>query len=143
MDYGSTIAGIAMQLTNTTAQHSMEHAMSAYHHNLPHGAGLIMISKAFAEFFIERHACDEQFVKMARVMGIPDADKPEDFITALVQLQKDCGVDDLRMSDYGFTPEESMTLAVNARETMGGLFLSNPCEMTDADCAGIFDKSYR
>ena len=141
--YGSTIAGITMQLTNTTAQHSMEHAMSAYHHNLPHGAGLIMISKAFAEFFIEKHACDGQFIKMARVMGIPDADKPEDFITALVNLQKECGVDDLKMSDYGFKPEESMTLAVNARETMGGLFLSNPCEMTNEECAGIFDKSYR
>lgn len=141
--YGSTIAGITMQLTSTTAQHSMEHAMSAYHHNLPHGAGLIMISKAFAEFFIEKHACDEQFIKMARVMGIPDADKPEDFITALVQLQKDCSVDDLKMSDYGFTPDESMKLAVNARETMGGLFLANPCEMTDEECAGIFDKSYR
>lgn len=141
--YGSTIAGITMQLTSTTAQHSMEHAMSAYHHNLPHGAGLIMISKAFAEFFIEKHACDEQFIKMARVMGIPDADKPEDFITALVQLQKACGVDDLKMSDYGFSPEESMTLAVNARETMGGLFLANPCEMSDEECAGIFDKSYR
>lgn len=141
--YGSTIAGITMQLTSTTAQHSMEHAMSAYHHNLPHGAGLIMISKAFAEFFIEKHACDGQFVKMARVMGVPDANKPEDFITALMKLQKDCGVDDLRMSDYGFKPEESMTLAVNARETMGGLFLANPCEMTDEECAGIFDKSYR
>ena len=113
--YGSTIAGIAMQLTSTTAQHSMEHAMSAYHHNLPHGAGLIMISRAFAEFFIEKHACDGQFVKMAKVMGIPDADKPEDFITALVNLQKECGVDDLKMSDYGFKPEESMTLAVNAK----------------------------
>lgn len=141
--YGSTIAGITMQLTSTTAQHSMEHAMSAYHHNLPHSAGLIMISKAFAEFFIEKHACDEQFVKMARVMGIPDADKPEDFITALMQLQKGCGVDDLKMSDYGFTPDESMTLAVNVQETMGGLFLANPCEMTDTECAGIFDKSYR
>ncbi len=141
--YGSTIAGITMQLTSTTAQHSMEHAMSAYHHNLPHGAGLIMISKAFAEFFIEKHACDGQFIKMAKVMGIPDADKPEDFITALVQLQKDCGVDDLKMSDYGFTPDECMTLAVNARETMGGLFLANPCEMTAEECAGIFDKSYR
>lgn len=141
--YGSTIAGITMQLTSTTAQHSMEHAMSAYHHNLPHGAGLIMISKAFAEFFIEKHACDEQFIKMARVMGIPDAQKPEDFITALVQLKKDCGVDDLKMSDYGFKPEESMALAVNARETMGGLFLANPCEMSDEECAGIFDKSYR
>ncbi|MCQ4662682.1 iron-containing alcohol dehydrogenase [Extibacter muris] len=141
--YGSTIAGMAMQLTSTTAQHSMEHAMSAYHHNLPHGAGLIMISRAFAEFFIEKHACDGQFVKMARVMGIPDAHKPEDFITALVQLQKDCGVDELHMSDYGFAKEECMTLAVNARETMGGLFLANPCEMSDAECAAIFEKSYR
>lgn len=141
--YGSTIAGITMQLSNTTAQHSMEHAMSAYHHNLPHGAGLIMISKEFAQFFIDRHACDEQFIKMARVMGLPDADKPQDFITALVKLQEACGVSGLKMSDYGIEKSECMTLAVNARETMGGLFLSNPCPMSDAECAEIFEKSYR
>lgn len=141
--YGSTMAGITMQLTSTTAEHSMEHSMSAYHHNLPHGAGLIMISKAFYEFFIERRACDEQFIKMAKAMGIENADKPEDFITALVKLQEDCGVVDLKMSDYGFRKEESMTLARGARSMQGGLFLANPCEMTDEDCAGIFDKSYR
>ncbi len=141
--YGSTLAGITMQLTSTTAQHSMEHAMSAYHHDLPHGAGLIMISKAFAEFFIERHACDAQFVKMARAMGIPNAERPEDFLTALTQLQQDCGVADLKMSDYGIQKSECMTLAVNARQTMGGLFLANPCEMSDMDCAGVFEKSYR
>lgn len=141
--YGSTLAGMTMQLTSTTAKHSMEHSMSAYHHNLPHGAGLIMISKAFYEFFIKHHACDTQFIKMAKVMGIENADKPEDFITALVKLQKDCGVDNLKMSDYGFTPEESMTLAKGARSMQGGLFAANPCEMTDEDCAGIFDKSYR
>ena len=141
--YGSTIAGISMQLTSTTAQHSMEHAMSAYHHSLPHGAGLIMISVEFARFFIEKHACDEQFIKMARVMGISEADKPEDFLTALIALQKACGVDDLKMSDYGIEKSECMTLAVNARETMGGLFLANPCEMSDEDCVGIFEKAYR
>ena len=141
--YGSTIAGMTMQLTSTTAQHSMEHAMSAYHHNLPHGAGLIMISKAFAEFFIEKHACDGQFIKMAKAMGIANANKPEDFITALSKLQEDCGVADLKMSDYGIERSECMTLAVNARQTMGGLFLANPCEMTDEECAGIFEKSYR
>ncbi len=141
--YGSTMAGISMQLTSTTAQHSMEHAMSAYHNNLPHGAGLIMISVEFARYFIERHACDEQFIKMAKVMGISDADKPEDFLTALTQLQKDCGVDNLKMSDYGITADECMTLAVNARETMGGLFLANPCPMSDEECAGIFEKAYR
>lgn len=141
--YGSTMAGITMQLTSTTAKHSMEHSMSAYHHNLPHGAGLIMISKAFYEFFIEKHACDEQFIKMARAMGVQNADNPKDFITALVKLQKDCGVDNLKMSDYGFTPNESMTLAKGARSMQGGLFLANPCEMTEEDCAAIFDKSYR
>ena len=141
--YGSTVAGITMQLTSTTAQHSMEHAMSAYHHNLPHGAGLIMISVEFARYFIEKHACDGQFVKMARVMGMPDADRPEDFLTALIALQKACGVDDLKMSDYGIEKSECMTLAVNARETMGGLFLANPCEMSDEDCAGVFEKAFR
>lgn len=141
--YGSTVAGITMQLTSTTAQHSMEHAMSAYHHNLPHGAGLIMISVEFARYFIEKHAYDGQFIKMARAMGIADADKPEDFLTALLALQKACGVDDLKMSDYGITKDECMTLAVNARETMGSLFLANPCEMNDADCAGVFEKAYR
>lgn len=141
--YGSTIAGMTMQLTSTTAQHSMEHAMSAYHPSLPHGAGLIMISVEFARFFIERHACDAQFIKMARVMGLPDADKPEDFLTALTQLQEACGVADLKMSDYGFARDEAMTLAVNARETMGGLFLANPCPLSDEACAGIFERAYR
>lgn len=141
--YGSTIAGMTMQLTSTTAQHSMEHAMSAYHPSLPHGAGLIMISVEFARFFIGHHACDAQFIKMARAMGLPDADKPEDFLTALVQLQEACGVADLKMSDYGFARDEAMTLAVNARETMGGLFLANPCPLSDEECAGIFEKSYR
>ena len=117
--------------------------MSAYHHNLPHGAGLIIISEAFYRFFVERHACDEQFIKMAKVMGMKDADKAEDFITALLKLQKDCGVDNLKMSDYGFEPEESMTLAKGARSMQGGLYDANPCELTDEDVAAMFDKSYR
>ena len=141
--YASTLAGMTMQLTSTTAQHSMEHAMSAYHPALPHGAGLIMISVEFARFFIERHACDGQFIKMARVMGMPQASSAEDFLTALVQLQEACGVADLKMSDYGMRKEECRTLAVNARETMGGLFLANPCELNDEDCAAIFEKAYR
>lgn len=141
--YGSTIAGLTMQLTSTTAEHSMEHAMSAFHPTLPHGAGLIMISNEFYRFFIEKHACDERFIKMAKAMGIKDADKPEDFLTALYELQKACGVDNLRMSDYGFTQDEFMQLAVNARETNPGLYAANPCELTDEDAAEIYRKSFR
>lgn len=141
--YGSTLAGITMQLTSTTAAHSMEHSMSAHHHNLPHGAGLIIISKAFYSFFIEKHACDEQFVKMAKAMGMKDAGKPEDFITALTRLQQDCGVDGLRMSDFGFDKSESMTLAIGARSMQGGLYPATPYDVTDDDIAAVFDKSYK
>lgn len=139
----STLAGITMQLTSTTAQHSMEHAMSAWHRNLQHGAGLIMISKEFAQFFIDRHAADERFVKMARVMGYPQSRDPQDFIKTLVKLQEDCGVADLKMSDYGIKKEECLTLAKCARDTMGGLYPANPCEVSDEDIAGIFERSYR
>ena len=142
MAFANTLSGHAMVVSVTTAEHSLEHAMSAYHPNLPHGAGLIMISKAFYEFFIEKHACDERFIQMAQAMGMKDANKPEDFITALVNLQKECGVDQLKMSDYGITPDEFDTLATNARETMGGLFAANPCEMTHEDCVSVFEKSY-
>lgn len=141
--YGSTIAGLTMQLTSTTAEHSMEHAMSAFHPSLPHGAGLIMISNEFYRFFIDKRACDERFIKMAKAMGVKDADKPEDFLTALYELQKACGVENLKMSDYGFTQDEFMTLAVNARETNPGLYAANPCELSDEDAAEIYRKSYR
>jgi alcohol dehydrogenase len=143
MAYANTLSGWAMVVSVTTAQHSMEHAMSAYHQALPHGAGLIMISKAFSAFFIEKHACDDRFIEMARLLGMEDAAKPEDFINALVKLQEDCGVADLKMSDYGITREELPTLAYNARETMGGLFAANPCEMTHEDCIAIFERAYR
>lgn len=141
--YGSTVAGITMQLTSTTAAHAMEHSMSAYHHNLPHGAGLIMIAEAFYSFYVEKHACDEQFIKMARAMGVKDAKEPKDFITALLQLEKDCGVDNLKMSDYGFDKSEFMKLAKGARSMQGGLYLSNPCETTDEDVAAMFECAYR
>lgn len=44
-------------------------------------------------------------------MGMKDASKPEDFLTALAQLQKACGVDNLKMSDYAIRKEECLTLA--------------------------------
>ena len=75
--------------------------------------------------------------------GIVMASRPEDFITMLVHLQEECGVADLRMSDYGIKPEEFDTLARNARETMGGLFIGNPCELGHEGCVEILNKSYK
>jgi hypothetical protein len=37
-----------------------------------------------------------------------------------VPARIECGIADLKMSDYGITSDEIDTLAKNARETMGG-----------------------
>ncbi|MBU3178034.1 iron-containing alcohol dehydrogenase [Clostridium estertheticum] len=143
MAFANTLSGIVMTVSVTTAEHSIEHAMSAYHQELPHGAGLIMISRAFYEFFIDKNACDERFIAMAKAMGIKEANKPEDFITALVDLQKACGMEELKMSDYGISPDEFDKIASNARETNGFLFTANPCEMTHKDVVDVLRNSYR
>ena len=39
--------------------------------------------------------------------------------------------------------EEAMTLAKNARETMGRLFTCDPAETTDEEIAGIYERSYK
>lgn len=75
--FANTMSGYAMVVASTTSEHSLEHAMSAFHHELPHGAGLIMISKAFYGHFAEKHTCDERMIEMARLMGRKDADKAE------------------------------------------------------------------
>ena len=136
------MSGYAMVIGGCTSEHSLEHAMSAYHQELPHGAGLIMISLAYYERFIEAHVCDERFVDMAKWLGKADASKPEDFLTALADLQKACGVDGLKMSDYGITADEFGTLADNARSAMVGLFTSDRVDLTREDCIRIYQKSF-
>jgi alcohol dehydrogenase len=141
--FGSTLSGTVMCVGRCTSEHSLEHAMSAYHQELPHGAGLIMISKAYFTHLIDKHVCDDRFVRMAKAMGMENAKEPRDFIAMLTKLQKDCGVADLRMSDYGIRPEEFDTMAKNARETMGGLFMCDRSPMSHEDCVAIYEKSYR
>ncbi|MCD8298154.1 MAG: iron-containing alcohol dehydrogenase [Opitutae bacterium] len=140
---GNTLSGVVMDLVTITSEHAMEHALSAYHPSLPHGAGLIMISKAYYEFFVEKHACDERFVRMAQAMGMSSATKPQDFITALVALQEACGVADLKMSDYGIVPAEFEKFMRNSREVMGVLYSSDPAKMSDADIVAVYAKSYK
>lgn len=143
MAFANTMSGYSMVVASCTSEHAMEHAMSAYHPELPHGAGLILISREYYTHFVNKHCCDERFIQMAKALGKADAADPMDFVTALTGLQEACGVADLKMSDYGIRRDECMTLAKNARATMGGLFLADPVPMTDEECAAIFEKSYR
>ena len=137
----NTLSGFVESMSSCTSEHSIEHALSAYHPKLPHGAGLIMISLEYYKMFTE--ACAEKMVDMARALGKKDAAKPEDFVEALRELQVACKVDDLKMSDYGVDEHDLGKYADNARANMGGLFGYDARELTRDDVIGILARSYR
>ncbi|MDD2241563.1 MAG: iron-containing alcohol dehydrogenase [Bacteroidales bacterium] len=141
--FANSLSGTVMCVGTCTAEHSLEHALSAYHQELPHGAGLIMISKAYYSCLIRKHSCDERFVQMAKIMGMENASKPEDFITTLVKLQEGCGVADLKMSDYGIRESEFEGMVKNAKSCMSMLFDCERLPLTDEDCIRIYRESYK
>ena len=141
--FANTLGGYSMDVSTCTSEHAIEHALSGEHQDLPHGAGLVMISLAYYKTFIDRGDCPEKFVEMARALGKADATKPADFLDALAALQKACGVDALAMSDYGIREEELPSMAPLARKAVGMLFACDPSELSDDDVLAILRASYR
>lgn len=116
--------------------------MSAHHHDLPHGAGLIMISVAYHQHMIDAHVCDDRYVDMARLMGNWLASSPEDFIVELERLIDECNMGDLKMSDWGIAPEEFDAMASNALGTNDALFAHDPVQLSHDDVVNILQASW-
>ena len=143
MSFSNMLSGMVMTLSGCTSKHGMEHAMSAFNPALPHGAGLIMLAPAYYGFMIERHVCDGRFVTLARAMGVEGAKEPRDFLKALSALMQACGVDDLKMSEYGISPENFEELAENAMNSMKRVFLNDRLPLKKEDVIAIYARSYR
>ena len=139
--WASTLAGMVESTSCCISKHSMEHAMSAYYPQLPHGAGLIAISEAYFETF--RNDCMKRYMKMADAMLEAKSNRPSDFIDALVRMQKECDVYELKLSDWGLKEEDFPKMVQNARATMGNLFTLDPRPLTDEEVLDIYRKSYR
>ncbi len=141
--FANTLGGYAMVCSGCCGCHGTEHGMSAHHHDLPHGAGLIMIARAYHTWMIEHHACDERYVEMARLMGNAEARDPHDFVAELGRLMEACHVDELAMSAWGIERGELAAIAENAVTTNDALFAHDPVALTAADVTAILEKSYR
>ncbi|MGI5989108.1 MAG: iron-containing alcohol dehydrogenase [Lachnospiraceae bacterium] len=143
MSFASMLGGYAMITSSCIGEHALEHAMSAYYPALPHGAGLIMISKAYFSHFVKLHCADDRFINMAKFLGKKDADRPEDFLEVLAALERDCGVDSLRMSDYGIRKEDAAKMADNAIATTQRLLKFDPVPLTREECIRIYEESWK
>ena len=50
---------------------------------------------------------------------------------------------DMKMSEYGITPDEVEKFANNAKETMGFLFTCDREQLSTEDCIKIYQQSYK
>lgn len=145
--FANTLGGYAMVCSGCCGCHGTEHGMSAHHHDLPHGAGLIMIACAYHQHMIDAHACDDRYVEMARLMGASEDEVaeqgPSAFVTELARLKRECGVDGLAMSEWGITRDELPAIAENAITTNGALFGHDPVELSVDDVTAILEASWK
>lgn len=140
MALANSLAGYYMLCTS---QHTMEHVMGSYHSNLAHGAGLIMISHEYFDFFAERNAAEEPMKKMARAMGVENPQSGKDFVKALDQLLASIDCDDLKMSEEGITREEIKKWPARIREVLGGDITADPLPLSAEDYLGIYERSFK
>lgn len=143
--WANTEAGICESLSCCISHHSMEHAISAYHPDVAHGAGLTMLSVSYFSYLAQRSP--ERFADIAGAMGedvdaLPEKDRPFAFISALKKLIKNVGLEDERLSNYGIKQEEMKTLAQNSFYTMGGLYDITPTKLTLDDVVTIYENAY-
>ncbi|AAS97357.1 iron-containing alcohol dehydrogenase [Nitratidesulfovibrio vulgaris] len=144
VSWASTAAGLCESLSSCIAHHSMEHALSAYHPDLPHGAGLVMLSLPFFEVMarVQPKRCADLAATMGMPLhGLPPAQQGMAFVEGLRLLIRAVGLDDLRLADHGITAAEIPALAKNARETMGALFPLTPVDLRPEDVEAIFAKA--
>ena len=140
MAYANTFAGYYMMCTSA---HSMEHTMGSFHEDLVHGAGLIMIAHAYYGFFAQRHAGEDNLIKMAKAMGVKDPSSGEDFVRALDALTDEIGCGDLSMKDAGITEEEIRLYPGKIHEVLGGDTTADPLPLADADYLAMFESAYK
>lgn len=146
MAWACSAAGLCESYSSCISHHSLEHALSAYHPDLPHGAGLVLLSKAYFGFLAARG--EERLGDLALAMGDTLEENLEEevsgvaFLDALDKLITEIGLADEKLSDYGVTREEIPALAENALTTMGALFDITPASMSQDDVIAIFEAAY-
>ncbi len=143
--WASTEAGICESLSCCISHHSMEHAVSAYFPNVPHGAGLTMLSVAYFSYLAERNPA--RFPDLARAMGekidgLPKKEQAMAFIKGLKKLIKKIGLHQQKLSDFGIKHEDLRKLAENSFYAMGKLFDLTPVKLTVDDATTIYERAY-
>lgn len=138
MSWASTAAGMCEALSRVISQHSLEHALSAFYPELPHGLGLVMISKAYFSHLADK--ADDDVSNRLNNLALCMSEDSGDFINALDSLVNAIGLGSDTLADYDISRDDIPALTKCAFDTMGHLFEVTPVDMTEEDVSNIFSQ---
>lgn len=134
MAWASTLAGMCLTHSSLTAMHSLEHSLSGFYPALTHGAGLIMISRAYLTRCAGEQAYGERMRAIGEAMGAGSA------LEGLTRLMEACGVADLKMSDFGITRE---SLPDVTDKSIDRRYANERAPLSREEALAILEASYR
>lgn len=137
MAWASTEAGMCLTHSSLTAQHSLEHSLSGFYPKLTHGAGLIMISRAYLRHCAKQDAYRERMMALGKALGAGET--PESAVDALNQLMIACGVADLKMSECGIARE---SLSAVAEKSIDRRYANERAPLNQEEALSILEDSY-
>lgn len=144
VSFASMLAGMVICISSCTGAHTIEHSLSGKVPSLPHGEGLILISRAFHAFGARR--IPERYALIADAIGVAVPGESDErnaarFLDALEELKIACGVDRLRLSDHGFNEADIPGLIESTLIIGGGALVRDRYPIGRDDLAAMLRAS--
>ncbi|MDR2047145.1 MAG: iron-containing alcohol dehydrogenase [Clostridiales bacterium] len=136
--YANILSGFVECLSGCTSQHALEHALSAYHQNLPHGAGLAFLCEDYFNYFL--NFCPDRLKDLSAAAGYYAG--ADGFIEFLNDLKKKCFIANVDYKRYGLNKNMIINYTKNAIDVMGELFKYDRKPLDFKDVMTIYNRCF-
>ncbi|WP_448516702.1 iron-containing alcohol dehydrogenase [Pseudothermotoga sp.] len=140
--WASTEAGITETLTGVIANHAIEHGLSGFNEQLPHGLGLCITGPYLLEYMFEE--CKERLAVLTKhVFNIDEFNVNKAarlFIEKLHEFQDLFNLNE-KLSKFGFKEQDLPEIAKVAYRIMKGVVVKSPKKLEEKDLVEIMKKA--
>jgi len=140
--WASTEAGITETLTGVIANHAIEHGLSGFNEQLPHGLGLCITGPYLLEYMFEE--CRERLAVLTKhVFNIDEFNVNKSaslFIEKLYEFQDLFNLNE-KLSKFGFKEQDLPEIAKVAYRIMKGVIVKSPKKLEEKDLVEIMKKA--
>lgn len=141
--WASTEAGITETLTGVIANHAIEHGLSGFNPQLPHGLGLCITGPYLLEYMFDD--CYERLAILCKeVFNLQEYDVRKSaklFIEKLYEFQNRFNLNP-KLSTLGFKEDELEQISKVAYKAMKGVVVKSPKKLNEHDLYQIIKRAF-